>query len=288
LPEQSDLLKGAIATAINLEIPTEIVNTCKNAYSDLVAPAWFTHAYAGNEDSYDDLDYITYVDKVYRKGRGQVKPYRAELPDDGYTNRGCVEAAKLRAYADYDSGMVMNVLNYAEYWPYLVGDKMPESVMKKLDREIFFGPFGRYTTHASWTDWSAATITDRRPRITSVYVRGWDDVDGLQIKYGDSWDNAQGSSTGGAPKQLDLAEDEYIYWVSVYYGHKLGKVRFWNNKDVSMENGKGENGSYYGYAAPPGYRLTSVYITNWERSTPPGCEGIILGFRPSIFEYVPN
>ncbi|SPJ79458.1 uncharacterized protein FTOL_07849 [Fusarium torulosum] len=280
--EQSSLLKGVISAVPDLSISTDIVNTWEKAYSDLVAPA---SGYAGNDDNNDDLDYVTYVNKIYWQGRGQVKPYPAELANLEYENQGTRAAAKLRSYADYDSGMVMNVLNYAEFWPYLAGGEMPESVMKKLDREIFFGPFGRYTTHASWTESSAATITDRSPRITSVYVRGWDDVDGLQIKYGDSWGYAYGSTTGGKATELPLAEDEYIYWVSVYYGHKLGKVRFWNNKDKALESGSAKNGSYYAAAAPPGYRLTSVYITNWKGATPPGCEGIILGFRPSIFEY---
>ncbi|KAF4443756.1 Pesticidal crystal protein cry3Ba [Fusarium austroafricanum] len=280
--EQNHLLKGAIATAIDLEMPTEIVDTWKDAYSDLSAPA---SGYAGG-DSYDDLDYATYAYKVYHIGRGQVKPYRAELND--YDNRGSQAAATLRAYADYDSGMVMNVLNYAEYWPYLAGDKMPESVLKRLDREIYFGPFGRYTAHAAWTESSEPPITDRGPPITSAYVRGGDDIDGLQMRYGNSWGDAYGSTTGGRPKQLDLAKDEYFYWVSVWYGQKLGKLRFWNNKDKALENGNARHGSYGNHAAPPGYRLTSVHITRWERSTPPGCEGIILGFRPSAIEFTPN
>ncbi|EWZ81141.1 hypothetical protein FOWG_14717 [Fusarium oxysporum f. sp. lycopersici MN25] len=166
--------------------------------------------------------------------------------------------------------------------------KMPEPVLKRLDREIFFGPFGRHTTNATWSESSEVPITDRGPRITSAYVRGWDDIAGLQMRYGDSWGHAYRSATGGASKQLDLAEDEYFYWVSVYYGQKLGKVRFWSNNDKALECGSGKHGSYYGYAAPPGYRLTSVYITKWERFTPPGCEGIILGFRPSIIEFTPN
>ncbi|KAL5625693.1 hypothetical protein FOBRF1_000036 [Fusarium oxysporum] len=117
--------------------------TQKDAYSDLAVPA---SEYARNEEGYDDLDYTTYAYKVYRKGRGQVKPYHAELNDAD--NRGSTAAATLRAYADYDSSMVINVLNYVEYWPYLAGDKMPEPVLKRLDLEIFFGLFGRHTTNA--------------------------------------------------------------------------------------------------------------------------------------------
>ncbi|EXM12759.1 hypothetical protein RAB80_003734 [Fusarium oxysporum f. sp. vasinfectum] len=242
------------------------VDTWKDAYSDLAVPA---SGSAGNEEGYDDLDYATYAYKVYRKGRGQVKPYRAKLNDAD--NRGSTAAAALRAYADYDSGMVMNMLNYAEYWPYLAGDKMPEYVLKRSDREIFFGPYGRHTTNATWSESSEAPITDRGPRITSAHL-------GPCL-----W-----TTTAGAPKQLDLVEDEYFYWVSVYYGQKLGKVKFWNNNDKALECGSRKHRSYYGYAAPPGYRLTSVHITKWERFTPPCCEGIILGFRPSIIEFTPN
>ncbi|EXK40864.1 hypothetical protein FOMG_07596 [Fusarium oxysporum f. sp. melonis 26406] len=264
--EQSHLLKGAMATAIDLEMPTNIVDTWKDVYSDLAVPA---SGSAGNEEGYDDIDYATYAYKVYRKGRGQVKPYRAELDDAD--NRGSTAAATLRSYADYDFSMVMNVLNYAEYWPYLARDKMPESVLKRVDREIFFGPFGRHTTNAAWSESSEAPITDRGPRITSALLGSC-----LWI---DDW---------GASKQLDLAEDEYFYWVSVYYGQNLGKARFWNNNDKALECGSGKHGPHYGYAAPPGYRLTNAYITKWERFTPPGCEGIILGFRPSIIEFTPN
>ncbi|KAK7588408.1 hypothetical protein V3481_007434 [Fusarium oxysporum f. sp. vasinfectum] len=159
----------------------------QDAYSDLAVPA---SGSAGNEEGYDDLDYATYAYKVYRKGRGQVKPYRAKLNDAD--NRGSTAAAALRAYADYDSGMVMNMLNYAEYWPYLAGDKMPEYVLKRSDREIFFGPYGRHTTNATWSESSEAPITDRGPRITSAYVRGWDDIDGLQMRYRDTWGHAYG------------------------------------------------------------------------------------------------
>ncbi|RKK20210.1 hypothetical protein BFJ65_g6909 [Fusarium oxysporum f. sp. cepae] len=107
---QGHLIKGAIAAVIDLEMPTNIVDTWKDAYSDLAVPA---SEYARNEEGYDDLDYATYAYKVYRKGRGQVKPYRAELNDAD--NRGSTAAVTLTAYADYDSNMVMNVLNYAEY-----------------------------------------------------------------------------------------------------------------------------------------------------------------------------
>ncbi|KAK2933622.1 hypothetical protein FoTM2_004865 [Fusarium oxysporum f. sp. vasinfectum] len=264
--KKTAIYSGATATAIDLEIPTNIVDTWKDAYSDLAVPA---SGSAGNEEGYDDLDYATYAYKVYRKGRGQVKPYRAKLNDAD--NRGSTAAAALRAYADYDSGMVMNMLNYAEYWPYLAGDKMPEYVLKRSDREIFFGPYGRHTTNATWSESSEAPITDRGPRITSAHL-------GPCL-----W-----TTTAGAPKQLDLVEDEYFYWVSVYYGQKLGKVKFWNNNDKALECGSRKHRSYYGYAAPPGYRLTSVHITKWERFTPPCCEGIILGFRPSIIEFTPN
>ncbi|KAJ4076681.1 hypothetical protein NW756_012690 [Fusarium oxysporum] len=185
--EQSHLLKGAIATAIDLEMPTNMSDTWKDVYSDLAVPA---SGSAGNEEGYDDLDYATYAYKVYRKGRGQVKPYRAKLNDAD--NRGSTAAAALRAYADYDSGMVMNMLNYAEYWPYLAGDKMPEYVLKRSDREIFFGPYGRHTTNATWSESSEAPITDRGPHITSAYVRGWDDIDGLQMRYRDTWGHAYG------------------------------------------------------------------------------------------------
>ncbi|CEI67588.1 hypothetical protein FVEN_g5679 [Fusarium venenatum] len=281
--EQSHLLKEAIATATDLDIPTKIVDTWKTAYADLVAT---TSGSTGDEGNYDELDYVTYVNRIYQKGRGQVKIQDPPVTDR--ENPGAGDAAKLRAYADYDSGMIMNVLNYAEFWPYLAEGKIPESVLKTLDREIFFGPFGRYTTYATWSDTIGPSITDRGPPITSVYVRGYNDIDGLKIKYGQNWGPEFGSMNDGEAQQLDLAEDEYFYFISVWYGQKLGGVKFWNNKDKGLVSGKSMNGSHYGRAAPPGYRLTSAYITKWERSTPPGCEGLILGFRPSMIEWKPD
>ncbi|RFN51308.1 pesticidal crystal protein cry3ba [Fusarium flagelliforme] len=283
--EQRSMLQAAIAIAIDLEMPSKLIETWKSAHADLVASDSVTVA---SEDNYNDIDYIAYANDIYLQGRQQVKPYSPELdlPED--SNRGAKSAAKLRAYADYDSSMVMNVLSYTSFWPYLDGSEMPEVALKGADREIFFGPYGRYTDYAKWSDTRTAPITDRGPPITSAYLRGSGNVDGLQMKYGNSWGQAFGSTQAGLPNQLDLGKDEYFYWVSVWYGHKLGKVRFWNNKDVSIENGNCANGPHGNHAAPPGYALSSVHITNWESFTPRGCEGIILGFRPICFEFTPN
>ncbi|KAM0187513.1 hypothetical protein ACHAPI_011148 [Fusarium lateritium] len=281
--EQISMLKTAIATAVDLEMPSKLVDTWKSAHADLVT---LESATVASEGDYNDIDYVTYVNRIYLQGRQQVKPYDSELHEG--SNRGAEAAAKLRAYADYDSSMVMNVLSYASFWPHLDRTEMPESALEGADREIFFGPYGRYTAHAKWSDTRPASITTRGPRITSAFLRGGGNVEGLQMKYGNSWGEAFGSTEHGDPKKLDLTKDEYLYRVSVWHGHKLGRVRFWNNKEVSMEGGLAHNGSHEAHAAPPGYSLSSVYITNWENYTPRGCEGIILGFRPICFEHTPN
>ncbi|KAM0238411.1 hypothetical protein ACHAP5_008601 [Fusarium lateritium] len=283
--EQMSMLKTAIATAVDLEMPSKLVDTWKNAHADLVT---LESATVTSEGDYNDIDYVTYVNKIYLQGRQQVKTYDLEDDIGEHDNFGATVAAKLRAFADYDSSMVMNVLSYASYWPHLDRSKMPESAMSVADREIFFGPYGRYPHYAKWNDRWAAPITARGPPITSIYLRGDGDVDGVQMKYGNSWGYAFGSAEDGEPKQLDLTKDEYCCRVSVWFGHKLGKVKFWNNKDVSIEIGNCYNGRHGYHAAPPGYSLSSVYITNWESHTPRGCEGIILGFRPIGFEFTPD
>lgn len=267
---QKCALEEAIKAGPELGIPDNIIETWKEAYVELYESGKKTP-----RDSNSDLDYVSYAKTIYSRGRAEVKPYK-DVPD-----RGGPEAGEYRAYADYDTSMVMNVLNYAELWPFMSGGTpITEAALRAVDREIFYGPFGRYTSHAAWGPSTPPRITDRGAPITAVVVRAWDDVDGLQIKQGASWGAWQGSSTGGAPRQLDLAPDEWITSFEVMYGHKLGKVKFGTNKGRALENGNARHAHIQKSGAPPGYQLTSVIVTNYELHIPPGCEGVILGYRP--------
>ncbi|KAI1210211.1 delta endotoxin [Annulohypoxylon truncatum] len=268
LSRQKSCLENAIKAGPALGIPANVIDTWKEAYADLFESG------KSPKDSNDDVDYVSYAKKIYIQGRYQVKPYE----DVG--DKGGADAGKYRAYAEYDTSMIMNVLNYAELWPFMTGASMTESAMKNLDREIFYGPFGRYAYYSSWDPSTPPRVDNRSSPITSLIVRAWDDIDGMQIKQGQSWGSWQGSSTGGAPKQLDLWADEWIKSFEVTYGHKLGKVKFVTNKGRSIENGNARHATIKKSGAPPGYELTSVIITNYESHIPPGCEGIILGFRP--------
>ncbi|KAK8144918.1 hypothetical protein G3M48_005136 [Beauveria asiatica] len=108
-----------------------------------------------------------------------------------------------KIYGDYDSSMIIHVLNYTQLWPFLTGDLMAAAAISNLDREIFHGPSGRYTDHTSWSPSSPPPVDKRGPTITSLYVRACDDRDGVGIKHNRTWDDIQGSDTGGSPTQLD-------------------------------------------------------------------------------------
>ncbi|KAK4113308.1 putative mosquitocidal toxin [Canariomyces notabilis] len=229
----------------------------------------------------EDFDYVTYARKICIQGRQNVKL------DHGSDSQGYIDASNYRACRDYDSYMVVNVLNYAELWPFMAGDTWTETATRNVDREIFYGPYGRWADNASWTLSSPPPVTDRREPTTSIIVRAWDDIDGLQVKHGSSWDGFQGNSSGGAAKQLDMSKSEYVTSVSATYGtihkygNKLGKLAFTTNNNNTLENGNAEHAdTVSNVTAPPGYELMSVIITRWVEDTPTGCEGVILGFRP--------
>ncbi|KAM3446454.1 hypothetical protein MY3296_009667 [Beauveria thailandica] len=101
--------------------------------------------------------------------------------------------------------MIIHVLNYTQLWPFLTGDLMAAAAISNLDREIFYGPSGRYTDHTSWSPLIPPPVDKRGPTITSLYVRACDDIDGVGIKHNRTWDDIQGSDTGGSPTQLDLS-----------------------------------------------------------------------------------
>lgn len=204
-----------------------------------------------------------------------------QYPKSKY-DAGFSEADKARTLSDYDTSMVLGVLNYAELWPFLSGNKWPSAITRIVDREVFYGPYGRWADGVSWDSTTPAPITDRGASITGIYIRGWDDIDGLSIQRGGAWDGAQGSSSGGAPKEISIGKDEYITSVDVTSGYKLGKLAFKTNKNNSLSNGNARHADTDHNAAPPGYALTSVRVTRYVAHVPPGCEGVILGFRPLI------
>ncbi|OTB02053.1 hypothetical protein M426DRAFT_265150 [Hypoxylon sp. CI-4A] len=268
LSHQKSALEEAIKAGPELGVPANVLDTWREAYAVLFEPG--KDPKSGNEG----LDYVSYSKKIYTQGRSEVKPYSSDIQTVG----GDI-ACEYRAYADYDTSMIMNVLNYAELWPFMTGDPITESALKNLDREIFFGPYGRYAYHASWDPSTPPPVNDRGLPITGLIIRGWDAVDGIQIKQGDTWGSWQGSSTGGAPQQLDLAADEWIESFDILYGQKLVNVKLSTNKGHSIENGDAVHGGVNRIGAPPGYEMTSIIITNYESHIPPGCEGIIFGFR---------
>jgi hypothetical protein len=264
------ILKEAINRGAEAGVSTEVLDTWKDAYACLYERD------GAPEDGVDDLDYVTYAKTICTRGRRQVNI------EQGNNYQGYQEAENYQACSDYDTSMVLNVLNYAELWPFMAGDKVTATAIRNVDREIFYGPYGRWADNAAWDLSSPPPVTDRDDNITSIIVRAYQDVDGLQVKHDMSWDSFQGNSSGGVPKQIDLDAREYVTSVSATYGFKLGKLAFTTSDNNTMENGWAIHATDTTVVAPPGYELTSVTITRWVGDSPTGCEGIILGFRPLL------
>ncbi|OAA79057.1 Delta endotoxin [Akanthomyces lecanii RCEF 1005] len=284
-----ELLANAINAGESQHWSAELLDTWRTAYSALSVQRRGLLAERENENE----DYPSYIHRQYTRGRSMVKPYPPGT-NQAIENPGITEAAALRTYADYDAEMIMNVLTYAEFWPYLVhGRDMPISVQENLDREIFSGPYGRYTEQVPWTTSSPPPVTPRVANLTSFIVRAYDDIDGYRQKWGETWSAQYGSGTAGVAHQVDLRPDEFVKNIDVVFGHKLGSLRFTSNKGVYGTYGAAKNTAFSPTLDTPayslnasvnrtGYGMSSAYITHWTGATPPGCEGIFFGFRPLV------
>ncbi|KAM3497325.1 hypothetical protein MY10362_009321 [Beauveria mimosiformis] len=270
-PSQLDALKECIATGEAAGWDKALLDTWREALEILSKPTTLTKRAA-------TLTYPAYVKQYYEKGRGQVKPYTGNNFD-----KGTKEALEFNALSDYDAQMIKNVLTYSEFWPYLTGKKMPDSAKLALDREIFSGPYGRYTRGAAWDAKNPPPIKPREANITAIKVRSFDDIDAIQVQYGGQWGQLFGNADGGQEALANLAFDEYIQSVDAHYGQKIGKLTFFSNKDKTYGTyGRGLNAGNQTLVKHEGFGLTSVTVTNWEKHAPPGTEGIIFGFRPLL------
>ncbi|KAK8144600.1 hypothetical protein G3M48_005603 [Beauveria asiatica] len=274
-PSQQEALKESIATGEAAGWDAELLDTWRDALefqSNATAPGNST---AGPGAT---LTYPAYVKKYYEKGRTLVKPYSSKGGE-----KGLEEALHAIALSDYDTTMIKNVLTPAEFWPYMAGKKMPESALRALDREIFSGPYGRYTNGATWDAKKQPPVTERGDNITAVKVRHYQDVDSLQVQYGGHWGHLFGDGKGGVEAQANLAFDEYIEAIDVAYGEKIGQLTFFSDKKKKHgPYGAGQHSHQKSTVKHEGFGLTSMVITNWEAHAPPGCEGVIFGFRPLL------
>ncbi|EJP62605.1 Delta endotoxin central region subgroup 1 [Beauveria bassiana ARSEF 2860] len=275
-----ELLKGAIEAAERLGVAPELIAMWKEAYSTFIEQ-FATRAKRST------LDYVSHAKRYYTEGRKQVKPYEW-VKDAGkpHYGNGYSEGLALQTYADYDLEMLENVLNYAEFWPYLTGEsKMPESSLLNLDREVFRGPYIRYTENAPWSATSPPPVTKRTDRITAVSLCVSEDVRSLQVKYGDTWGPKFGECRKPdiESRSFELQPDEYIENVDIVYGHKLGQLQFTTNKGtVHGPYGDPRHADVSLAVNHTGYALTSMYSTHYERNDPEGIEGIFFGFRPLL------
>ncbi|KAM3529272.1 hypothetical protein NHJ13051_001933 [Beauveria bassiana] len=267
-----DALKECIAAGEAAGWDQVLLDTWREALETLSKPTALTKRAT--------LTYTGYVKEYYQKGRGLVKPYTANWYSG---DRGAAEALHFNALSDYDAEMIKHVLTYAEFWPYLAGKEMPDSAKLALDREIFSGPYGRYTKNAPWNIKTPPPITPRQANITAIKTRHWDGIDALQVQYGGQWGHLFGDAKGGVEAMANLAFDEYIQSIDARYGQKLGQLTFFSNKDKTYGTyGKGVKAGNHTLVKHEGFGLSSMTITNWEKSIPPGTEGIIFGFRPLL------
>ncbi|TQW03948.1 Delta endotoxin central region subgroup 1 [Cordyceps javanica] len=280
--EDLELLKAAIDAGEQQGWPQELLTTWKEAYAIMI------EQFATQTRRAIDQDYVAHVRKYYDQGRKQVKPYKwDEKPNAPYFGNGHKEALALQAVADYDMEMMENVLHYAEMWPFLSGAEVPESTELNLDKEVFRGPYSRYTENSAWSVEKPAPATKRTERITGVRLCVSEDVLSLQVKYGEAWGTEYGlcRKPEKEAEEFELGPDEYIENVNVAHGHKLGSLQFITNKGtIHGPFGKGLHAEPGTLAVNrTGYALTSMYPSHYERHDPEGLEGIILGFRPLVF-----
>jgi hypothetical protein len=214
-------------------VPAETLERWKAVHSDLSAM---------DEDDVPSLDnksYMAYAKKIYELGRRKVKPNWEGLGDD----KGADQGAKFRATMQYDADMPIHVLNYADFWPYLAGKSLTDEALTNLDREIFASR-GRYDLRVNGNSWVEHPFPPFKrgdnEQITAIYVGGISNVELLQMKYGDTWGTAYGSKEVDPPSatDFDLKAGDYLSWVDVWFGQKLGCVQFWLNTEINVRASK--------------------------------------------------
>ncbi len=271
----------------------ELLNTWRTAYSAMTVQRRDLLA----EPKDVKRDYRYYIESQYILGRSKVRPYPPRSSKEKLY-RFLTTARKFRAYADYDAEMIANVLAYTEFWPYLLnGHDMPVSVLNRLDREIFSGPYGNYTDKVTegmstlqvpWTDSTLPPVVPRAAgNFTSFIVRADEFVEGFQQRWGDDWSVQYGSGDRGVAHQVDLEPYEVVETIHIEYGQKIGSLRFTTNKRVHGPYGKdpwipGSLGSLDDTVNRTGYIMSSAHVVKWPGDKFAGCEGIYFGFRPSL------
>lgn len=215
-----------------------------------------------------------------KSGRDNIKP---EWEGLSHQDTGADTGANFRGKMQYDADMTIHVLNYADFWPYLAGKPLTEEALTNLDREIFAGR-GRYEPRGSGP--FPPVKRGKNEQITAVYVGGITNVELLQIKYGDTWGTAYGSTAvdPASTTNLDTKAGEYLYWLDVWFGQKLGCAQFWLNNGKKLRE-VGRSGSTKGELWFADHQVTSVYEVNYEIHPPSGLEGIIVGFRPLFLKW---
>ncbi|KAF5542033.1 mosquitocidal toxin, partial [Fusarium phyllophilum] len=179
----------------------------------------------------DNSSYVTYARSVYLSGRDTIKPEWEGLSN---MDIGADVGAKFRAKMQYDADMTIHVLNYADFWPYLAGKPLTEKALTNLDREIFASR-GRYDIRVNGNSWVDKPFPPVKrgdnDQITAIYVGGITNVELLQMKYGETWGTAYGSTAvdPASTTDIDIKVGEYLYWIDVWFGQKLGCAQFWLN-----------------------------------------------------------
>jgi hypothetical protein len=154
--------------------------------------------------------------------------------------------------------MVPSVLNYAKPWLFMVSDEWMDSAIRNFDREIFYGPYGRWADGVSWTLPSPTSVTDRCDPSTDIIVQEYDGVNGVNVKHGSSWDGFLGNSSGRVAQQLNMSWDEYVASVTTTYGFKPGRLLFISNQNRELRNRNARHAVSDRNVALIGYELTNI------------------------------
>ncbi|OAA57291.1 Delta endotoxin [Cordyceps fumosorosea ARSEF 2679] len=287
-----DMAKEALEAAKNLGVDPALMALWQEAYTSLV------HKFAIRGDSTlgrrDGVtrDLVAHVKRWYVDGRKQVQPRTwVDGKVDGQTmphyGDGYKQGLALATYADWDLEMVENALNYAELWPYLAGTKgeVSAEAMRNLDREIFRGPYVRYTGNTKFSAQAGPKVEPRSAPITGVKMCAGDNIRMMQVKYGNRWEGEYGKCGPARDKEeagFELKEGEYITNVDIITGHKLGQLKFITNMGEYGPYGRRTHADLPMSVNRTGYALTSMHGTNYAQHDPEGIEGIILGFRPLL------
>ncbi|MBE1293783.1 MAG: hypothetical protein GJ677_14970 [Rhodobacteraceae bacterium] len=180
--------------------------------------------------------------------------------------------------------LTLSVMDFAHYWSYFDPDNTPRGKVPPPQREIYADFLG--TTDASNFKYESRHDS----KITGVHIWGGEQIDVIQVKYGDTWGPKMGHVGGGTdkpPKGLNLtvSEDKPLYQITGAAGDVLDSIQLHfietdedGNESFSKSNRCGGSGGdeynfYYKDHIVSSLKVMGV-------SSHYGCgDSLLIGFR---------